>query len=259
MTAPPGQLLDLSGRVVLVTGAGGGIGRGIASRMAAAGAAVAAHTRASPLDGLLDGLPAEARERALPVAADLTEADGPARVVDAVVEAFGRIDGLVNNAGIQPIAHFADLTDAEWSEMLEVNLTAVHRLTQTAAAAMKRAGNGGSIVHIASIEGHHAPVMHGHYGVSKAGLIMHARSAAIAYGPDGIRVNAVSPGLIRRPGLEEDWPDGVARWGAACPLGRMGSPEEVGDACLFLMSDLARWITGAELVVDGGVSATPTW
>lgn len=259
MTAPPGQLLDLSGRVVLVTGAGGGIGRGIASRMAAAGAAVAAHTRASPLDGFLDGLPAEARERALPVAADLTEADGPARVVDAVVEAFGRIDGLVNNAGIQPIAHFADLTDAEWSEMLEVNLTAVHRLTQTAAAVMKRAGNGGSIVHIASIEGHHAPVMHGHYGVSKAGLIMHARSAAIAYGPDGIRVNAVSPGLIRRPGLEEDWPDGVARWGSACPLGRMGSPEEVGDACLFLMSDLARWITGAELVVDGGVSATPTW
>ena len=259
MTPPPARMLDLRGRVALVTGAGGGIGRGIASRMLAAGATVAAHTRRSPLDGLLDGLPAEARERVFPVTADLAEADGPARVVAAVVEACGRMDGLVNNAGIQPIAHFADLTDAEWSEMLEVNLTAVHRLTQAAAAAMKRRGGGGSIVHIASIEGHHAPVMHGHYGVSKAGLIMHARSAAIAYGPDGIRVNTVSPGLIHRPGLEEDWPDGTTRWEAACPLGRMGSPEEVGDACLFLMSDLARWITGAELVVDGGVSVVPTW
>ena len=259
MTPPPAQLLDLTGRVVAVTGAGGGIGGGIASRLLAAGATVAAHTRASPLDGLTGGLPAADRERVIPVTADLTDPDGPSRVVAAALEGGGRLDGLVNNAGIQPIAHFADLTDRQWSEMLDVNLTAAHRLTAAAAAVMKEAGRGGSIVHIASIEGHHAPVMHGHYGVSKAGLIMHARSAALAYGPDGIRVNAVSPGLIHRPGLEEDWPDGVTRWERACPLGRMGSPQEVGDACVFLVSDLARWITGAELIVDGGVSAHPTW
>lgn len=259
MTPTPAQLLDLTGRVVAVTGAGGGIGGGVASRMLAAGATVVAHTRNSPLDGLVDGSPVEARERVIGVAADLTDPDGPARVMAAALEGAGRLDGLVNNAGIQPIAHFADLTDGEWSEMLDVNLTAVHRLTAAAAAAMKEAGRGGAIVHIASIEGHHAPVMHGHYGVSKAGLIMHARSAALAYGPDGIRVNAVSPGLIYRPGLERDWPDGVTRWERACPLGRMGAPQEVGDACVFLISDLARWITGSELIVDGGVSVQPTW
>ncbi len=249
----PAEMLDLAGRAVAVTGAGGGIGHGIASRMLAAGASVAAHTRSSSLDRLPeDG-------RVVRVTADLTDPDAPARVASAALDAFGRLDGLVNNAALQPIKHFAELTDREWSEMIDTNLTAVHRLTQACAAAMKAAGNGGSIVHIASIEGHHAPVMHGHYGVSKAGLIMHARSAALAYGPDGIRVNTVSPGLIHRPGLEDDWPDGVSRWGRACPLGRMGSPEDVGDACVFLCSDLARWITGAELVVDGGVSVRPTW
>ena len=249
----PAEMLDLRGRVVAVTGAGGGIGRGIAARLLAAGASVVAHTRSSPLDWLPPG------GRVARVTADLTGPDAPARVVSAALEAFGRLDGLVNNAALQPIKHFAELTDREWSEMIDTNLTAVHRLTQACAAAMKEAGNGGAVVHIASIEGRHAPVMHGHYGVSKAGLIMHARSAALAYGPDGIRVNAVSPGLIHRPGLEEDWPDGVSRWGRACPLGRLGSPEDVGDACVFLCSDLARWITGAELVVDGGVSVRPTW
>ena len=88
---------------------------------------------------------------------------------------------------------------------------------------------------------------------------MHAKAAALAWGPHGIRVNSVSPGLIDRPGLADDWPEGVERWMAAVPLGRLGTPEDIGDACVFLCSDLARWITGTDLVVDGGILTNPTW
>jgi NAD(P)-dependent dehydrogenase (short-subunit alcohol dehydrogenase family) len=88
---------------------------------------------------------------------------------------------------------------------------------------------------------------------------MHARAAAQELGRHGIRVNTVSPGLIDRPGLAEDWPDGVNRWTAAVPLGRLGTADDVGDACVFLCSDLARFITGTDLVVDGGVLTNPTW
>ena len=95
--------------------------------------------------------------------------------------------------------------------------------------------------------------------MAKAGVVMHARAAASAYGRHGIRVNALSPGLIDRPGLAGQWPEGVARWQAAAPLRRLGSPSDVGDACVFLCSDLSRWITGIDLVVDGGVLTRPTW
>ena len=88
---------------------------------------------------------------------------------------------------------------------------------------------------------------------------MHTRAAALELGRHAIRVNAVAPGLIERAGIEEAWPEGVARWQAACPLGRLGRPDDVADAVLFLASDAARWITGATLVVDGGVLARPTW
>jgi 3-oxoacyl-[acyl-carrier protein] reductase len=88
---------------------------------------------------------------------------------------------------------------------------------------------------------------------------MHARAAALEYGPAGIRVNTVSPGLIDRDGLEADWPDGVSRWHAAAPLGRLGRTSDIGDACVFLASSLAGWITGHDLVVDGGMSARPGW
>ena len=253
--APPDELIRLDGRVIVVTGAGGGIGTGIARRLMAAGATVVAHTRSSPVEHLIgaDGAPFAS------VQADLTEPDGPQHVVDAALSACGRLDGLVNNAGIQPLVHFAELSDADWSEMIDVNLTAVHRLTHATSAAMRAQGSGGSIVHIASIEGHQPTDLHGHYATAKAGLVMHSRAAAGAYGPDGIRVNSISPGLIDRPGLADDWPEGVARWRAAAPLGRLGTASDVGDACVFLCSDLARWITGVDLVVDGGALTRPTW
>ena len=251
MTASPAELIDLTGKVVVVTGAGGGIGRGIVSRMAAAGASVVAHTRSSPVE-YNEGQITEVR-------ADLTTEDGPAAVVEAARERHGHIDALVNNAGIQPVAPFTDLDVQQWAEMIDTNLTAVHRLTQATASAMRDQGTGGSIVHIASIEARHPTPVHGHYATAKAGLVMHAKAAALAWGSHGIRVNSVSPGLIDRPGLADDWPEGVERWMAAVPLGRLGTAEDVGDACVFLCSDLARWITGADLVVDGGILTNPTW
>ncbi len=251
----PDELIALDGRVVVVTGAGGNIGAGIAARMAAVGATVVSHTRSSPAEPITgrSGRPG------LVVTADLTDSDAPRLLVDTALERYGRLDGLVNNAAIQTVAGFAELTDSEWSEMIATNLTATHRLTQAAAAAMAAQESGGSIVHIASIEGSYPAPGHGHYSVSKAGMIMQARAAAQTYGRAGVRVNVVSPGLISRPGIEDAWPDGVGRWKKACPLGRLGTPDDIGDACVFLCSDLARWITGAELVVDGGVMANPTW
>ena len=250
----PHEMIRLDGSMIVVTGAGGSIGGGIIRRLVVAGATVVAHTRSSPVDHLVD----TGGEPVASVTADLTEPDAAERVVQAAVD-HGRIDGLVNNAGIQPVVHFTEMTDDQWTEMIDTNLNAVHRLTAAAAEAMRAQGTGGSVVHVASIEGRQPTDFHGHYATAKAGLLMHARAAAGAYGPHGIRVNSVSPGLIDRPGLAEDWPEGVARWHAAAPLGRMGTPEDVGDACVFLCSDLARWITGADLVVDGGVLTRPTW
>lgn len=244
--ATPSQLLDLTGRVIVVTGAGGGIGGGIVGRMKAAGATVVAVTRSSPVDDT----------DVTVLTADLTDATGPSGVIAATIDAHGRIDGLVNNAGIQPVVAFDDMTDEQWSEMIDTNLTATHRLTQATAKAMT---DGGSIVHIASIEAHHPTPVHGHYATSKAALVMHARAAALAYGPLRIRVNSVSPGLIARPGIEDQWPEGVSRWKAAAPLGRLGTPEDIGDACVFFCSELSRWITGVDLAVDGGVLTNTTW
>ena len=251
----PFEMLDLTGKVAIITGATGGIGTGIVRRFSQAGASILAHTRSSSFAELR----AEFGDSVEDFQADLTDPGGPAAVLEAAVGAFGRVDMLINNAGIQPLVSFADMSDEDWSQMIDTNLTAVHRLTQEVAGRMRLQGGGGVIVHVASIEGSQPAPGHGHYATTKAAVIMHARAAALSYGSDGIRVNTVSPGLIGRPGLEEQWPEGVARWQEAAPLGRLGMPEDVGDACLFLCSDLARWITGVDLVVDGGVLTHPTW
>ncbi|HEY7583464.1 MAG TPA: SDR family oxidoreductase [Acidimicrobiia bacterium] len=244
-------MIDLSGRVIVITGAGGGIGEGIARRFSAAGATLVLSTRTSPV--------AELADKQTVVQVDLNEATAPALIIEAALGTFGRIDGLINNAGIQPLASTLEVTDDDFRQMLETDVTAVHRLTQAVARQMVEQGAGGSIVHIASIEGVQPAPLHGHYATAKAALRMHARAAAQEFGRHQIRVNTVSPGLIDRPGLEQDWPQGVQRWLASAPLGRLGTADEVGDACVFLCSDLARFITGADLVVDGGVLTRPTW
>lgn len=225
-------MIDLSGQVVLVTGAGGNIGAGIARRFTEAGALVVAHRGTEDGDLVTDA----------------------ARVVSAAFAEHGRLDAVVNNAGVQPVEPLADMTVSSWQSVMDNNLTSAFAVTQAATGLM----DGGSVTHIASIEGTHPAAGHAHYAASKAALIMHARAAALEYGPR-LRVNTVSPGLISRPDIASQWPEGVARWQAAAPLSRLGTPEDIGNACVFLASGLASWITGHDLVVDGGVTARPTW
>ncbi len=166
---------------------------------------------------------------------------------------------VVNNAATQPVQALADIALSDWQEIMAANLDSAFLVTQAAAKSMRQRKASGSIVNIASIEGLDPASGHSHYATTKAGLIMFTRACALEYGADRIRVNAVSPGLIDREGLDEDWPDGVARWHDKAPLKRMGLPNDVADAVLFLSSPAARWISGANLVVDGGMSAQSKW
>jgi NAD(P)-dependent dehydrogenase (short-subunit alcohol dehydrogenase family) len=150
------------------------------------------------------------------------------------------------------------MTDDEWDSVVDANLRSVFLCTQAAAHQMIAQGaddapNTRAIVNVATIEAVNPAPNHSHYDAAKGGVLMHTRASAFELAAHGIRVNAVSPGLIWREGIEESWPDGVERWLKAAPLTRLGMPDDVADACLFLASSAARWITGANLLVDGGV------
>ncbi|MGC5567043.1 SDR family NAD(P)-dependent oxidoreductase [Streptomyces sp. FR-108] len=259
----------LGGQVALITGASGGLGRWIALRFAAAGAAVAVHfrTNAEAADEVVARI-TDSGGRAVALRADLTAESECHRVVrEAADWGDGVLTALVNNAGVQPVQELPGMTLADWRAVADANVSSVFACTQAAAELMRDASEGSeeaggrvrSITHIASIEATHPAPHHAHYSASKAAVVMHARSAALEYGPYGIRVNTVSPGLIDREGLASAWPEGVRRWERAAPTGRLGRPEDVGDACVFLASPMASWITGHDLVVDGGISARPTW
>jgi len=257
---PVDRLLDLSGKVAVVTGASGGIGAGIARRLAEAGAAVAVHYRSGR--DAAEALVATIRDKggkAIAVHAGLTDLDAVRAVFAVIAEALGPVDILVNNAARQTHSTIADMESEEWRDMLASNLDAVFHTTSVTTDALVARGAGGAIVNIASIEGLRPALTHGHYATTKAGLIMFTRATALEFGRHGIRANAVSPGVIHAEGIEENWPEGVKRWLAAAPLGRMGDDYDVADAVLFLASPASRFITGANLVIDGGVTATPSF
>ena len=244
---PVRSLLDMSGRSVLVTGASGNIGQGIALRLKEAGASVVVHYRS---DAASARRLAQQLGDAPIVGADLSDE----RAVDELF-AEHRISDVVNNAATQPVAALADMSLDDWRAIHASNLDSAFLVTKRAAAQWRDAGDGGAVVNIASIEATDPAAGHAHYATTKAGLVMFTRAAALEYGSDGIRINAVSPGLIDRDGLEDDWPEGVERWRDRAPLGRLGAPNDVADAVLFLLSPAARWISGVNLIVDGGMSS----
>jgi NAD(P)-dependent dehydrogenase (short-subunit alcohol dehydrogenase family) len=247
------ELLDLTGTVALVTGSSGGIGAGIARRLHEAGASVAVHY-SSNRDGA-QRLALSLHDRVTIVQGDVQrDCD---RLCQEVVASFGKLDFLVNNAGIQPVKPYLELTGGDISEMLRVNVQGVMELSSAAVKHML--GRGGAIVNISSIEGVQPALNHSHYATAKAAVLMQTRASALELGRHGIRVNAVCPGLIDAEGLKDAWSEGVTRWRKACPLERLGTPEDVADAVLFLCSSASRWISGATLTVDGGMLTNNVW
>lgn len=254
MDSPPvSSLLDFSGKIAIVTGAGGGLGQGLARRFAEAGASVVVHYNSSEVDA--QNVTRQIRElggNAIAVQGDLTQDKDAARLMQRAIEQFERLDVLINNAGAYPMRSVLDMTPSDWDHVVDANLRSVFLCTQAAAKVMKEQGCG-AIINITSIESKNPAPNHSHYNAAKGAVSMFTRASAFELAPHGIRVNAVAPGLIWREGLERDWPDGVQRWQKTAPLKRLGLPEDVADACLFLASPGARWITGASLLVDGGV------
>lgn len=254
------ELLDLTGKVALVTGASAGIGAGIARRLAEAGAQVAVHYRGGRDDAeALVARIAGAGGKAVAVHAELTDPAAVRSLFAGVAATLGPVDILVNNAARQTHSKIADMGEDEWRGMMAANLDGVFHATKAATEAMIAGGKGGAIVNIASIEGLYPALTHPHYATTKAGLLMFTRASALEFGRNGIRVNAVSPGVIHREGIERNWPEGVKRWMDAVPLGRMGDDDDVANAVLFLVSPASAFITGANIVVDGGITARPAF
>jgi NAD(P)-dependent dehydrogenase (short-subunit alcohol dehydrogenase family) len=246
--------LGLSGRVAIVTGAAGGIGGAIAAELAAAGAAV----------GLLDR-DAEAAAKAaealratgataFATGCDTTDEASVAAAFAATRSTLGPAAILVNNAGILRPGPLAEIPLASWNALLAVNLTGYLLCAQAARAQILEVGNG-ALVHIASIAASNPQPRSGAYSPSKAGVAMLSRQLALEWGPDGIRSNVVSPGLIRTPLSESFYqaPGILERRSAMVPGRRVGTPQDIADAVTFLASPRAAYVNGAELLVDGGL------
>jgi 3-oxoacyl-[acyl-carrier protein] reductase len=244
-------MIDLSGRVAIVTGASRGIGRAIASRLAAQGARVVAAARGDNARQAAAAI-AAAGGAAEPLTLDVTESDAIDGAVAGVLERHGRIDILVNNAGITRDQLMLRLKRGDWDAVLATNLTSAFTLTQAVLKPMikQRAGR---IICISSVVGQSGNAGQANYAASKAGLIGFAKSVALEVASRNITVNVVAPGMI-----ETDMTRAIAdkareEWESKIPLKRLGTPDDVAAAVCFLASDEASYITGQVLAVNGGM------
>ena len=240
----------LAGKVALITGGGGGIGRATAERLAAEGAAVVI----GDLRGYEPVAEAvrDAGGQAIGVDLDVTSAESARAAVRAAVERFGGLQVLVNNAGIDQRGLLEELTEADWDRMLAVNLKGQFLCAQ---AAVRHLEGGGAIVNVASLAGRSSsPIQGCHYSASKAGVLGLTRHLARELGPRGIRVNAICPGLIMTEMLTRSTSDErIRELAGGVPVGRAGTAEDIARAIAFLASDDAAYISGVSLDANGGI------
>jgi NAD(P)-dependent dehydrogenase (short-subunit alcohol dehydrogenase family) len=239
--------VDFTGRSVIVTGGTRGIGRVIAEAFLAAGAGVLICGRNEP-----ELLPAAGGRAAQFRAADVRDPEQAHRVVDAAVDAFGRLDVLVNNAGGTPNADAATVSPRFVERIVALNLLAPFYVAQPANAVMQRQDDGGAIVNIGSVSAHHPAPLSAAYSAAKAGLVQLTRSLALEWAPQ-VRVNHITVGPILTENAALYYgADGGAAVAQAIPMGRLAVPADVAAACLYLASPLASYVTGADLAVHGG-------
>ena len=243
--------MKLVNKVAFVTGAGQGMGRAMVRRFAEEGAAVvAADINLDAARETIEGLPAG---RALALTCNVADSASVASAMAAVVERFGRLDVLVNNAGVGSVDAFLDTPDEHWQRVIGVNLTGVFLCSREAARLMHQSGQGGVIVNLSStaaISGEGPS----HYCASKAGVMGLTRSLARELAASQIRVNTIVPGPTNTPmmaGIPDDWMQSMVK---AIPLGRMCEPAEIAAVAAFLASDDASFITGQNIAVNGGMA-----
>ena len=243
-------MFDLTGKSALVTGASGGIGGAVAQALHAAGAAVAlSGTRVAPLEALA----AELGDRAHVLPCDLGDAAAVEALPKAAAEAMGGVDILVNNAGITRDQLFMRMSDADWETVLAVNLTSVMRLSRGVLRGMMKA-RWGRIVNVSSVVGVTGNPGQANYAASKAAVIGMSKSLAAEVASRGITVNCVAPGFIATAMTGALNDEQKARIAAQIPAGRMGTPDEIAAAALFLASSEAGYVTGQTLHVNGGMA-----
>lgn len=246
-------MIDLSGKSALVTGGSRGIGRACCLLLARAGASVAVNYRVeSPSAELLVDEIESAGGEAFALAADVTQRADAEMLVDETVSRFGSIDILVNNAGIWKGSPIEEMSDTEWHEMLAVNLTGVFNCTRAVVPPMKEV-RAGRIINISSTAGQRGEAFCSHYAATKGALISFTKSLAVELAPHGILVNCVAPGWVVTDMTRDDLL-GARRESIlqTIPLSRAGTPDEIAGAVLYLASDLATFVTGEVLNVNGG-------
>lgn len=252
----------LKNKVVIVTGASKGLGVAMAVECAREGARVALAARSKPLLLRVKREIEKSGGAAAAFACDVARMSDLKKLVAGTVKAFGRVDGLVNNAGVNFVAPFLDTTEADWDHIMDVDLKGSFFLAQLCARQMvKQKPQGGSIVQIASVHTLASLPGAGPYDAAKHGMVGYSKAAAVELAPQNVRVNVLSPGLCRT----EIWKDIVAAapsekeclafWNANIPAERLIEPAEIAKTCVFLLSDLSSCVTGANLVADCGMTS----